>query len=65
MRQVTGDDVIHRTLDTAIRCGYRLIGELVEVWAGKWVDGMVKLAVRTLAVNQLVIGLFCPVFLLS
>jgi len=25
MRQVAGDDVIHRTLDTAIQCGYRLV----------------------------------------
>jgi len=30
MRQVAGDDVIHRTLNTAIQCGYRLIGELRE-----------------------------------
>lgn len=25
MRQVTGDNIIHRTLDTAIQCGYRLV----------------------------------------
>ena len=28
MRQVPGDDVIHRTIDTAFQCGYRLIGKL-------------------------------------
>jgi len=42
MRQVAGDDVIHRTLDTAIQCGYRLIGELIEEVLGrKWATGMV------------------------
>lgn len=29
MRQVAGEDIIHRTLDTAIRCGYRLVGESI------------------------------------
>lgn len=25
MKQVSGEDLIHRTIDTAIHCGYRLI----------------------------------------
>lgn len=28
MRSVSGDDVIYRTVDTALQCGYKLIGEM-------------------------------------
>ena len=30
MRSSPGDDVIHRTIDTALKFGYRLIGEICE-----------------------------------
>ena len=31
MRSVAGDDLIHRTIDTAFQCGYRLIGEITSL----------------------------------
>ena len=31
MRQVVGDDVIHRTIDAALQCGYKLIGKLLVI----------------------------------
>ena len=36
MRQVAGDDLIYRTIDAAIQCGYRLIGELKTVRKLGW-----------------------------
>ena len=34
MRSVAGDDLIHRTIDTAFQCGYRLIGEMTSLLRG-------------------------------
>ena len=36
MRSVAGDDIIHRTIDTSLQSGYRLIGEMtfqINIWA--------------------------------
>ena len=31
MKQVSGDDLVHRSIETAFQCGYRLIGKIKTV----------------------------------